>query len=198
MQTTLCSTSSTMSFPNPCNFLRFFKWVNPASRGYIFAVWASGVRKVASADNRSSFYRACARLVTWFASKIIVIPFVKVREFRGNQTCKQLCSRFCFVLALFSNHFAPSFQWFYRTDFLKSSFPRKVYANNCIKASLLCGEHITPNGRGKCYRLVDLYIKSRKNVLKSFRSITDKRLFHRRVFTKFSFKKTVVGWLFKK
>ena len=130
-------------FPKSLQFseVLIFKWVNPASRGYIFAVWASGVRKVASADNRSSFYRACARLVTWFASKIIVIPFVKVREFRGNQTCKQLCSRFCFVLALFCYHFAPGFQWFCSTDFLKSSFPRKVYANNCIKASLLCGEH---------------------------------------------------------
>ena len=41
----------------------------PASRGYIFAVGA-GVRKVASADNRSIFYRACAKFVTQFASKI--------------------------------------------------------------------------------------------------------------------------------
>ena len=43
----------------------------PASRGYIFAVWA-GVRKVASADNRSIFYRACAKFVTWFASNWFV------------------------------------------------------------------------------------------------------------------------------
>ena len=41
----------------------------PASRGQIFAVWA-GVRKVASADNRSIFYRACPKFVTQFASKI--------------------------------------------------------------------------------------------------------------------------------
>ena len=41
----------------------------PASRGYIFAVWAS-VRKVASAEDRSIFYRACAKFVTRFASKI--------------------------------------------------------------------------------------------------------------------------------
>jgi len=33
----------------------------PASRGQIFAVWA-GVRKVASADNRSIFYRACPNI----------------------------------------------------------------------------------------------------------------------------------------
>ena len=43
----------------------------PASRGYIFAVWA-GVRKVASADNRSIFYRACAKFVTRFASNWFV------------------------------------------------------------------------------------------------------------------------------
>ena len=41
----------------------------PASRGYIFALWA-GVRKVASAEDRSIFYRACAKFVTRFASKI--------------------------------------------------------------------------------------------------------------------------------
>ena len=41
----------------------------PASRGYIFAVEA-GMQKVASADNRSIFYRACAKFVTQFASKI--------------------------------------------------------------------------------------------------------------------------------
>ena len=41
----------------------------PASRGYIFAVWAV-VQKVASADNRSIFYHACVKFVTWFASKI--------------------------------------------------------------------------------------------------------------------------------
>ena len=45
-------------FPKSLQFseVLIFKWVNPASRGYIFTVWASGVRKVASADNRSSFY----------------------------------------------------------------------------------------------------------------------------------------------
>ena len=43
--------------------------IPPASRGYIFAVWA-GVRKVASAEERSIFYRACAKFVTRFASKI--------------------------------------------------------------------------------------------------------------------------------
>ena len=37
----------------------------PACRGYIFAVWA-GVRKVASANSRSIFYRACAKFVSTF------------------------------------------------------------------------------------------------------------------------------------
>ena len=49
----------------------------PASRGYIFAVWA-GVRKVASADNHSIFYRSCVKFVTWFVSKI------------NRQVCRQM------------------------------------------------------------------------------------------------------------
>ena len=52
-----------LSFWEQCNCY-------PAGRGCIFAVWA-GVRKVASADNRSIFYRACAKFVTRFASKIL-------------------------------------------------------------------------------------------------------------------------------
>ena len=52
-----------LSFWEQCNCY-------PASRGYIFAVWA-GVRKVTSTDNRSIFYRACAKFVTLFASKIL-------------------------------------------------------------------------------------------------------------------------------
>ena len=42
----------------------------PASRGFIFTVGA-GARKVASADNRSIEFRACAKFVARFASKII-------------------------------------------------------------------------------------------------------------------------------
>ena len=55
-----------LSFWEQCNCY-------PASRGYIFAVWAGvrKVRKVASADNRSIFHRACAKFVTRFASKIL-------------------------------------------------------------------------------------------------------------------------------
>ena len=49
----------------------------PASRGYIFAVGA-GARKVASADNRSIFYRVCEKFVTRFASKI------------NRQVCRQM------------------------------------------------------------------------------------------------------------
>ena len=58
-----------------CQRLQFWRAMTkrpyPASRGYIFAVWA-GVRKVASADNRSIFYRACAKFVTRFASNWFV------------------------------------------------------------------------------------------------------------------------------
>ena len=49
----------------------------PASRGYIFALWAV-VGKVASVDNRSIFYRACAKFVTRFARKI------------NHQVCRQM------------------------------------------------------------------------------------------------------------
>ena len=56
----------------------------PASRGYIFAVGA-GVRKVASTDNRSIFYRACAKFDTRFASKINRESVVKWHEFGGNK-----------------------------------------------------------------------------------------------------------------
>ena len=52
-----------LSFWEQCNCY-------PATRSYIFAVWA-GVRKVASTVNRSIFYRACAKFVTPFASKIL-------------------------------------------------------------------------------------------------------------------------------
>ena len=66
---------------HPCtikkNCLVVYASQYPASRGYIFAVWA-GVRKVASADNRSISYRACAKFVTRFASKI------------NRQVCRQM------------------------------------------------------------------------------------------------------------
>ena len=63
----------------------------PARRGYNFAVWA-GVRKVASAENRSIFYRACAKFVTRSQAKLIFRSVVKGREFRGNKKMGQLWS----------------------------------------------------------------------------------------------------------
>ena len=68
-----------LSFWEQCNCY-------PACGGYIFAVWA-GVRKVASTDNRSIFYRACAKFVTRFASKILSsgIYVVKCCEFCGKK-----------------------------------------------------------------------------------------------------------------
>ena len=41
----------------------------PASRGYIFSVWAV-MQKAASANNRSIFYHAFAKFATQFTSKI--------------------------------------------------------------------------------------------------------------------------------
>ena len=56
----------------------------PTRRGYNFAVWVD-VRKVASAENRSIFYRACAKFVTRSQAKLIVRSVVKGPEFRGNK-----------------------------------------------------------------------------------------------------------------
>ena len=61
--------------PNFSNLMRTIHY--PASRGYIFSVGA-GVRKVASVDNRSIFYRACAKFATRFATKI------------NRQVCRQM------------------------------------------------------------------------------------------------------------
>ena len=57
--------------PSPPRQMKERKWEMkyPASRGYIFAVWAV-LRKVAFADNRSIFHHACAKFVMRFASKI--------------------------------------------------------------------------------------------------------------------------------
>ena len=76
-----------------------------ASGGYIFAVWA-GVWNVASADNRSIFYRACAKFVTQFASN----SFVKsvwvsresnLRKLPANYSPRAFVLFFCFVLSGF-------------------------------------------------------------------------------------------------
>ena len=63
----------------------------PASRGYIFAVWV-GVRKVASADNRSIFYCACMKLSGHLQAKLIVRSVVKWCEFCRNKILWQLWS----------------------------------------------------------------------------------------------------------
>ena len=56
----------------------------PASRGYTFAVLA-GVQKVASADNRSIFYRACMKFITWFVGKINHQVYCQMAWFCGNK-----------------------------------------------------------------------------------------------------------------
>ena len=95
----------------------------PASRGYIFAVEA-GMQKVASADNRSIFYRACAKFVTQFASKI-VRSVIKWREFHGNkkialtlicyarftQYSKPVKNRKKPVFLIYSSRFLDGFEW---------------------------------------------------------------------------------------
>ena len=63
-------------------------------------IWA-GVRKVASADNRSIFYRACAKFVTRFASNW----FVKSAWVFAKTTCEQLSSSFCFVFCFVPSGF---------------------------------------------------------------------------------------------
>ena len=52
-----------------CMFCPDLHLTYPASRGYIFAVWAV-VQKVASADNHSIFYLGCTKFVARFTSKI--------------------------------------------------------------------------------------------------------------------------------
>ena len=73
----------------------------PASRGYIFAVWA-GVRKVASADNRSVFYRACAKFVTrfasnWFVKSAWVSRESNLRKLPANYSPRASVWFFCFA-----------------------------------------------------------------------------------------------------
>ena len=77
----------------------------PVSRGYIFAVWA-GVRKVASADNRSIFYRACAKFVTrfasnWFVKSAWVSRESNLRKLLANNSPRAFVLFFCFGLSGF-------------------------------------------------------------------------------------------------
>ena len=71
----------------------------PASRGYIFAACA-GVRKVASADDRSIFYRAFAKIVTRFVSKINRRQITKNEK--STDYCKaDLKQRVLFFITIF-------------------------------------------------------------------------------------------------
>ena len=78
----------------------------PASRGYIFAVW-DGERKVASADNRSIFYRACAKFVTrfasnWFVKSAWVSRESKLRKLLANNSPRAFVLFFCFARLVLS------------------------------------------------------------------------------------------------
>ena len=78
----------------------------PASRGYIFAVW-DGVRKVASADNRSIFYRAYAKFVrrfasNWFVKSAWVSRESKLRKLLANNSPRAFVLFFCFASLVLS------------------------------------------------------------------------------------------------
>ena len=78
----------------------------PASRGYIFAIW-DGERKVASADNRSIFYRACAKFVTrfasnWFVKSAWVSRQSNLRKLLANNTPRAFVLFFCFARLVLS------------------------------------------------------------------------------------------------
>ena len=73
----------------------------PASRGYIFAVIAD-VQKVAPADNRSVFYRACAKFVTrvasnWFVKYAWVSRESNLRKLPANYSPQAFVLFFCFA-----------------------------------------------------------------------------------------------------
>ena len=80
---------------------RLYALAYPARRGYIFAVWA-GVRKVASADNRSILYRACAKFVTrfasnWFIKSAWVSRELNLRKLPANYSPRAFVLFFCFA-----------------------------------------------------------------------------------------------------
>ena len=78
-----------------------FETCYPASRGCVFAIW-DGVRKVASADNRSIFYRACAKFVTrfasnWFVKSARVSRESNLRKLLANKSPRAFVLFFCFA-----------------------------------------------------------------------------------------------------
>ena len=98
------------SYANSCqlchshNYVITFRssgWWYPASRGYIFAVRA-GMRKVASANNHSIFYRACAKFITqfasnWFVKSARVSRESNLRKLPANYSPRAFVSFFCFA-----------------------------------------------------------------------------------------------------
>ena len=112
--------------------------VYPASRGYIFAVWA-GVRKVASADNRSILTIVHAKNSSRDSQ---ATGWSNLLQFCGNQTCVnylrttllELLFSFCAFPPLVLSILAGK-------NFLGSSFIGKYhYAANFSKSCLLSGE----------------------------------------------------------
>ena len=141
-------------------FNMFKLWCEyPASRGYIFAVW-DGERKVASSDNRSIFYRACAKFVTrfasnWFVKSAWVSRESKLRKLLANNSPRAFVLFFCF---------APSgFKCFSR-QISSDRLLRKHYATNCSKSCLIWGEQFF-------FRLIGIGNTHVKEVFKPEREI---------------------------
>ena len=103
----------------------------PASRGYIFAVWA-GVRKVASADNRSILTIVHAKNSSRDSQ---ATGWSNLRQFCGNQNCENYL-RTNLLELLFCFSALPV------RKISSDRLLRKHYATTCSKSCLIWGEHI--------------------------------------------------------
>ena len=97
------------------------------------------MRKVASADNRSILYRACAKFVTrfasnWFVKSASVSRESKLRKLLANNSPRAFVLFFCSALS--------GFKYFSRKKFHRILFflRKYYYATNFNKSCLLSGE----------------------------------------------------------
>ena len=112
----------------------------PASRGYIFSVWA-GVRKVASADNRSIFYRACAKFAIRDSQ---ATGSSNLREFRGNQTWENYMRTTLLELLFCFSASPPLVLSILAAKFPQIVFSRKVFLCYQLQVlSVLRGAHFS-------------------------------------------------------
>ena len=101
------------------------------------------MRKVASADSRSIFYRACAKFSSRDAQ---AIGSSNLREFRGNQTCENYLRTTLLELLLCFSALPPLVLSILAAKFPRIVFFRKVFLScyQLRKFCLFCGEHIFP------------------------------------------------------